>query len=129
MVGPPRFRVDLSGMRERAIAREEYDREYRLVSGTRTILHLAAATNPGTRRLFQLVAVLRKRSAKTFNPAETAWARRDTCDGTNQTVTVTAVAGHNLDAAGAAWSAARFAFGAALPLPEGHHTQIGAIWR
>ena len=68
MVGPPRFRVDLSGMRERAIAREEYDREYRLVSGTRTILHLAAATNPGTRRLFQLVAVLRKRSAKTFNP-------------------------------------------------------------
>ena len=55
-------------MRERAIAREEYDREYRLVSGTRTILHLAAATNPGTRRLFQLVAVLRKRSAKTFNP-------------------------------------------------------------
>jgi predicted RNase H-like nuclease len=34
-----------------------------------------------------------------------------------------------LDAAVAAWSAARFASGAARPLPEGHHTRIGAIWR
>lgn len=34
-----------------------------------------------------------------------------------------------LDAAVAAWSAARFASGAALPLPEGHPTRIGAIWR
>jgi predicted RNase H-like nuclease len=34
-----------------------------------------------------------------------------------------------LDAAIAAWSAARFASGAALPLPEGHPTRIGAIWR
>jgi predicted RNase H-like nuclease len=34
-----------------------------------------------------------------------------------------------LDAAVAAWSAARYAAGAALPLPEGHPTRIGAIWR
>jgi predicted RNase H-like nuclease len=34
-----------------------------------------------------------------------------------------------LDAAAAAWSAARYASGAALPLPEGHTTRIGAIWR
>jgi predicted RNase H-like nuclease len=34
-----------------------------------------------------------------------------------------------LDAAVAAWSAARYASGAALPLPEGHPTRIGAIWR
>lgn len=34
-----------------------------------------------------------------------------------------------LDAAVAAWSAARYASGAALPLPEGHATRIGAIWR
>ncbi len=34
-----------------------------------------------------------------------------------------------LDAAVAAWSAARFASGEAQPLPEGHRTRIGAIWR
>lgn len=34
-----------------------------------------------------------------------------------------------LDAAVAAWSAARYASGAALPLPEGHASRIGAIWR
>ena len=34
-----------------------------------------------------------------------------------------------LDAAVAAWSAARFASGEALPLPEGHPIRIGAIWR
>src|SRR5207249_4785967 len=33
-----------------------------------------------------------------------------------------------LDAAVAAWSALRYASGAALPLPEGHATRIGAIW-
>ena len=34
-----------------------------------------------------------------------------------------------LDAAVAAWSAARYASGGALPLPEGHPTRTGAIWR
>jgi predicted RNase H-like nuclease len=34
-----------------------------------------------------------------------------------------------LDATVAAWSAARFARGEALPLPEGHEGRIGAIWR
>jgi hypothetical protein len=29
----------------------------------------------------------------------------------------------------AAWSAARYARGEALPLPEGHVDRIGAIWR
>ena len=34
-----------------------------------------------------------------------------------------------LDATIAAWSARRYAVGAALPLPEGHPERIGAIWR
>jgi predicted RNase H-like nuclease len=34
-----------------------------------------------------------------------------------------------LDAAVAAWSAARYARGEARPLPEGHQARIGAIWR
>jgi predicted RNase H-like nuclease len=34
-----------------------------------------------------------------------------------------------LDAAAAAWSAARYARGEALPLPEGATERIGAIWR
>jgi len=34
-----------------------------------------------------------------------------------------------LDAAVVAWSAARYARGEALPLPEGHRARIGAIWR
>jgi predicted RNase H-like nuclease len=34
-----------------------------------------------------------------------------------------------LDAAAAAWSAARYARGKALPLPQGHGVRIGAIWR
>ena len=34
-----------------------------------------------------------------------------------------------LDATVAAWTAARFARGDALPLPEGHPERIGAIWR
>ena len=34
-----------------------------------------------------------------------------------------------LDAAAAAWSAARYARGEARPLPEGHAGRIGAIWR
>lgn len=34
-----------------------------------------------------------------------------------------------LDAAVAAWSAARYAEGRALPLPAGHSARIGAIWR
>ena len=34
-----------------------------------------------------------------------------------------------LDAAVAAWSAARFARGEAVPLPEGHTARLGAIWR
>jgi len=34
-----------------------------------------------------------------------------------------------LDAAAAAWSAARYASGMALALPEGHRSRIGAIWR
>jgi predicted RNase H-like nuclease len=34
-----------------------------------------------------------------------------------------------LDAAIAAWTAARYARGEALPLPEGHTERIGAIWR
>jgi predicted RNase H-like nuclease/predicted enzyme related to lactoylglutathione lyase len=34
-----------------------------------------------------------------------------------------------LDATIAAWSAKRYALGEALPLPEGHGTRIGAIWR
>ena len=34
-----------------------------------------------------------------------------------------------LDAAVAAWSAARYARGEALPLPAGHTERIGAIWR
>lgn len=34
-----------------------------------------------------------------------------------------------LDAAIAAWTAARYACGEALPLPEGHSERIGAIWR
>ena len=34
-----------------------------------------------------------------------------------------------LDATIAAWSAARYARGEALPLPEGHRNRIGAIWR
>ncbi|PWU23425.1 MAG: hypothetical protein C5B48_08595 [Candidatus Rokuibacteriota bacterium] len=34
-----------------------------------------------------------------------------------------------LDAAVATWSAARFASGEALSLPENHPTRIGAIWR
>ena len=34
-----------------------------------------------------------------------------------------------LDAAVTAWSAMRYARGDALPLPEGHPTRIGAIWR
>jgi predicted RNase H-like nuclease len=34
-----------------------------------------------------------------------------------------------LDAAAAAWSAARYARGQALALPEGHAGRVGAIWR
>jgi len=34
-----------------------------------------------------------------------------------------------LDATAAAWSAARYARGEALPLPEGHTERIGAVWR
>lgn len=34
-----------------------------------------------------------------------------------------------LDAAVVAWSASRYARGHALPLPEGHRSRIGAIWR
>jgi predicted RNase H-like nuclease len=34
-----------------------------------------------------------------------------------------------LDAAVVAWSASRYARGDALPLPEGHRSRIGAIWR
>jgi predicted RNase H-like nuclease/predicted enzyme related to lactoylglutathione lyase len=34
-----------------------------------------------------------------------------------------------LDATVAAWSAARYACGEALPLPEGHRDRIGAVWR
>jgi predicted RNase H-like nuclease/predicted enzyme related to lactoylglutathione lyase len=34
-----------------------------------------------------------------------------------------------LDATVAAWTAARYARGEALPLPEGHSERIGAIWR
>jgi hypothetical protein len=34
-----------------------------------------------------------------------------------------------LDATVAAWTAARFARGEALPLPEDHEERIGAIWR
>ena len=34
-----------------------------------------------------------------------------------------------LDATVAAWTAARYARGEALPLPEGHMARIGAIWR
>jgi predicted RNase H-like nuclease/predicted enzyme related to lactoylglutathione lyase len=34
-----------------------------------------------------------------------------------------------LDATVAAWTAARYARGEALPLPEGHEGRIGAIWR
>jgi predicted RNase H-like nuclease len=34
-----------------------------------------------------------------------------------------------LDAAVAAWTAARFARGEALPLPAGHTARLGAIWR
>jgi predicted RNase H-like nuclease/predicted enzyme related to lactoylglutathione lyase len=34
-----------------------------------------------------------------------------------------------LDATVAAWTAARYARGEALPLPEGHRGRIGAIWR
>jgi predicted RNase H-like nuclease len=34
-----------------------------------------------------------------------------------------------LDAAVVAWSAMRYAGGEALPLPEGHRSRIGAIWR
>jgi predicted RNase H-like nuclease len=34
-----------------------------------------------------------------------------------------------LDAAVAAWTAARWARGEALPFPEGHVKRIGAIWR
>jgi predicted RNase H-like nuclease len=34
-----------------------------------------------------------------------------------------------LDAVAAAWTAARLAHGTALPLPAGHPTRIGAIWR
>jgi predicted RNase H-like nuclease len=33
-----------------------------------------------------------------------------------------------LDAAAAAWTAARYASGAALPLPVGHEERLGAIW-
>ena len=46
----------------------EYGWEYRLVSGTCSILQFAAAPIPGSCRLFQLVAVRRNRSGKTFNP-------------------------------------------------------------
>jgi predicted RNase H-like nuclease len=39
------------------------------------------------------------------------------------------VAEHDLlDAAVAAWTAARFARGEARPLPAGHEARIGAIW-
>ena len=48
--------------------REEYGWEYRLVSGTCSILQFVAATTPCTCRLFQLVAVRRNRSGKTFHP-------------------------------------------------------------
>jgi predicted RNase H-like nuclease len=34
-----------------------------------------------------------------------------------------------LDAAVVAWSAMRYAHGKALPLPHGHQTRVGAIWR
>ena len=34
-----------------------------------------------------------------------------------------------LDATAAAWSAARYARGEALPLPDGHTERIGAVWR
>jgi predicted RNase H-like nuclease len=34
-----------------------------------------------------------------------------------------------LDAAVAAWSAMRYAHGEALPLPHGHQTRLGTIWR
>ena len=34
-----------------------------------------------------------------------------------------------VDAAAAAWTAARYARGEALPLPEGHRERLGAIWR
>ena len=34
-----------------------------------------------------------------------------------------------LDATVAAWTAARYARGEAVPLPEGHDERIGAIWR
>jgi hypothetical protein len=34
-----------------------------------------------------------------------------------------------LDATVVAWTAARYARGEALPLPEGHTERIGAIWR
>ena len=40
-----------------------------------------------------------------------------------------AVDDDHLDAAVAAWSAARYARGEALPLPEGHAARLGAIWR
>jgi hypothetical protein len=48
--------------------REEYGWEYRLVSGTCSILQFAAASTPGSCRLFQFVAVRRKHSGKTLNP-------------------------------------------------------------
>jgi len=53
---------------ERALAREEYGWEYRLVSGTCNIPQFHAATIPGSCRLFQVVAVRRRHSDKTFNP-------------------------------------------------------------
>jgi predicted RNase H-like nuclease len=34
-----------------------------------------------------------------------------------------------LDAAVVAWTAARYASGKALPLPDGHRRRVGAIWR
>jgi predicted RNase H-like nuclease len=34
-----------------------------------------------------------------------------------------------LDAAIVAWSAMRYAHGKALPIPQGHRPQVGAIWR
>jgi Protein of unknown function (DUF429) len=34
-----------------------------------------------------------------------------------------------LDAAVTAWSAMRYARGKALPLPHGHQTRVGPIWR
>jgi NAD(P)-dependent dehydrogenase (short-subunit alcohol dehydrogenase family) len=47
---------------------EEYGCEYRLVSGTCSILQFAAAAIPSSCRLFQPVAVRCRRSGKTFNP-------------------------------------------------------------